>query len=112
VDPAQARQNLQGILLIAQEREVPVLLIGMQAPGNYGAEYKRDFDSIYPDLAQRFDTLYLDSFFAGLMSDGEGPAQVQAFMQPDGIHPNAQGVARLVSAIGPKVQDLVALVRP
>ncbi|MGP6089165.1 arylesterase [Antarctobacter jejuensis] len=108
VDPAVSRANVEGILKAAQARGLEVLLIGMQAPGNYGPEYKADFDALYPELADTYGTLYLDSFFAGLMQDGEMPESLGAFMQSDGIHPNAEGVARIVEAVGPKVEALVA----
>ena len=105
IDPAVARANLDGILQAAERREVEVLLVGMQAPGNYGPDYKAAFDAIYPDLAEEYDALYLDSFFAGLPSDD--PAEVSGYMQPDGIHPNAEGVERIVSAIGPRIMALI-----
>ncbi len=108
IDPAVSRANIQGILEAASDAEVEVLLIGMQAPGNYGPEYKQSFDAIYPELAVEYGTLYSESFFEGLNVEGGDPASVRAFMQADGIHPNAEGVERIVDALGPKVADLVA----
>lgn len=108
IDPATARDNLEGILRAAVERDVAVLLIGMEAPGNYGQDYKDAFDAIYPDLAEKYDTLHLDSFFAGILDDGETLADAERFMQSDGIHPNAEGVTRIVEEIGPKVEMLIA----
>ena len=112
IPPEAARTNLDGILQVAAERGLEVLLIGMQAPGNYGPDYKQAFDSIYPDLSARYGTLYLDNFFAGLMQDGDMPENPMEFMQMDGIHPNSEGVRRVVEAIGPKVEDLIARVAP
>ncbi|MBP0483236.1 arylesterase [Sagittula salina] len=108
IDPAASRANLDGILEVAEAHDLEVLLIGMTAPGNYGAAYKKSFDAMYPELAKQYGTLYLDSFFAGLMTDGETPADVKSFMQSDGIHPNAEGVRRIVDAVGPKVEELIA----
>lgn len=108
IDPATSRANLEAILTKAAERDLPVLLIGMEAPGNYGPDYKAEFDAIYPDLAQRFGTLFAEGFFAPLMQDGADPAALTPFMQPDGIHPNAEGVAKIVEGLGPKVLDLIA----
>ena len=107
IDPALARANLDSILAAAAEAKVAVLLIGMQAPGNYGPDYKADFDSIYPDLARKYGALLVTSFFSGFGTSD--PAQVRALMQADGIHPNAEGVARIVEALGPQVLELVAL---
>ena len=108
IDPAVSRANLSGIMQAAGDAKVPVLLIGMQAPGNYGPEYKVTFDAIYPELAAEYGALYLDSFFAGLGGAGTDPAEMRPFMQPDGIHPNAVGVERIVEAIGPHAADLIA----
>lgn len=108
IDPAVARANLDAILATAQAQDVPVLLIGMQAPGNYGPDYKADFDAIYPDLAARYGALYLDSFFAGFGEAATDPAKAVGLMQGDGIHPNAEGVARIVAEVGPRVLALIA----
>lgn len=111
LDPAVSRENLKGILEAARDAGLPVLLIGMEAPNNYGPEYKASFDSIYPELAEEFGVLYLDSFFAGLGGPGIDPAEARPFMQADGIHPNATGVIRIVEAIGPRVIKLIAEVK-
>lgn len=107
IAPEVARANIDGILKIAQDRDLEVLVIGMQAPGNYGPEYKQQFDAIYPELSAAYGTLYLDSFFAGLAPEGQALSDVAGFMQPDGIHPNGEGVARIVEVIGPQVEMLI-----
>ena len=113
LDPAQARANLSGIMQAAEAAEVEVLLVGMEAPGNYGPDYKAQFDAIYPELSAAFGSLYLESFFAGLQVEGQtpDPAALRAYLQADGIHPNAEGVARIVEGIGPSVLALIDAVR-
>ena len=111
LDPANSRANMDGILAAAQAAGVQVLVIGMQAPGNYGPEYKASFDAIYPELAEAYGALYLESFFEGLGGAGTDPAALGAFMQGDGIHPNPQGVKRIIEGIGPKVLELIATVQ-
>jgi acyl-CoA thioesterase-1 len=110
LDPAASRANLDAILQEAQARGVAVLLVGMSAPGNYGPEYKAAFDAIYPDLAETYGALYFESFFKGLGSDD--PAELTQYMQPDGIHPNAAGVALIVQALGPAVAELARVAGP
>lgn len=112
LDPGQARQNIQGILQAADQAEVEVLLVGMDAPGNYGPEYKAEFDALYPDLAEAYGTVYLDSFFAGLTEDGEllDPANLREYFQTDGIHPNAEGVRKIVERVGPEVLTLLDMI--
>ncbi|MEM8787364.1 MAG: arylesterase [Pseudomonadota bacterium] len=103
--PEATRENLDGILEAAGAAEVPVLLAGMTAPANYGAAYKDSFDAIYPDLAAAHDALLYPFFLAGLGS-ADNLAAVQALMQADGVHPNAEGVSRMVADIGPFVVEL------
>ncbi|MFO7921114.1 MAG: arylesterase [Nioella sp.] len=104
--PEDARANLAGILQAAGAQGVEVLLVGMQAPLNYGADYKQAFDAIYPDLAGEYGALHVESFLAPIMQAEESAA----LMQGDGIHPNAAGVAAVVEALGPEVEALVARV--
>lgn len=106
LDPAVSRENVAGILQAAADAQVDILLVGMRAPGNFGPDYKATFDAIYPELAAQYGTLYAPDFFEGLQAEGGDPASVRAYMQPDGIHPNADGVERIVEALGPFVTIL------
>ncbi|MEP4197930.1 MAG: arylesterase [Aliishimia sp.] len=108
IDPKTVRTNLNGIMQAAQDADVAVLLVGMQAPGNYGQDYKSAFDAIYPDLANTYGTLLLNSFFEGLPSNE--PAKLAQFLQADNIHPNTDGVSKIVAKFGPKVLELIAQV--
>lgn len=109
IDPAVSRANLDEILVTARENDVAVLLVGMRAPGNYGPDYAADFDAIYPELAAGHGTLLHPYFFAGL---GVGtPDELRRYFQADGIHPNAEGVARIVADLGPSVLRLIERAR-
>ena len=112
IPPETSRANLEGILRAAQGAGVAVLLVGMQAPGNYGPEFKQAFDAMYPDLAAAYDVLHVESFLGPLMQAAEADraAALSAYMQADGIHPNAAGVALIVDALGPAVERLIARV--
>lgn len=108
IDPTSSRDNLAAILDIAAARDLPVLLVGLEAPSNYGAGFKEAFDSMYAELSQEYDTLFMPDFFEGLRVNGGTNLQdVREFMQADGIHPNAEGVQRIVSVLGPRVEELV-----
>jgi acyl-CoA thioesterase I len=110
IDPAVSRANLAAILERLAAEGVPALLVGLPAPGNYGPEFTAAFDAMYPELAAEHG--------AGLVADMLAPISEkhltgQAFMdlmQADGIHPNAAGVALVVEALGPAVEDLIARV--
>ena len=106
IDPAVSRDNLDAILTEAAAQEVPVLLVAMEAPGNYGPEYRASFDAIYPQLAEEHGVALAESFLAPLLDDSQDAA-LRDYLQEDGLHPNADGVARIVEGLGPKVLDLI-----
>ena len=107
LDPAVSRANLEGILQAARDVGVPVLLIGMEAPGNYGPEYKATFDAMYPELARQYGVDFHPNFLGALTSRDDRAATLTEFMQGDRIHPNAAGVALIVRDIGPAVLELI-----
>lgn len=109
LDPAGSRTNLVKILEGAQARGLPVLLVGLQAPTNFGPDFKQQFDAIFPDLAEDYDTLLLNAFFAPIATAAGGLDP--AFMQADGIHPNPEGVKRIVAAMGPTVLELLGRIK-
>jgi len=107
LDPASSRASLEGILEIARERDLPVLLVGMEAPSNYGPEFKAAFDAMYPELSDAYETLYFPDFLAGISALPDRTRAVERYLQPDRIHPNPEGVALIVEAMGPAVLELV-----
>lgn len=100
MEPSQTRENLAEILEKLRGMDVDVLLAGMMAPPNMGAAYGDEFNSIYPDLASRYQ-VDLYPFFL------EGVAAEPALNQDDGMHPNADGVEVIVKRILPDVVDLL-----
>lgn len=111
IDPAISRENLSGILSAAQAKEVEALLVGIEGTSNFGPDYKQRFDAMYPELADEFGTLYYPNFFEGIAAGGVTPETLRTYMQPDGIHPNAEGVKLIIAAIGPSVLELVNAAR-
>ena len=107
IAPEIARANLEAIVKKARAANVEILLVGMDAPGNYGPEYKLAFDAIYPDLAAAGDAVLYENFFTALGADAEDPARLNEVMQSDGIHPNATGVSLIVADMGPKVLKMI-----
>lgn len=110
--PAETRANLDAILAKADTRRIPVLLVEMRAPGNYGPDYKAAFDAIYPDLARAHGALLAPEFLAPLRAALDAGTPQDRLLQPDGLHPTAEGVALVVDALGPKVQELLEKTRP
>ncbi|NKX45455.1 arylesterase [Roseicyclus persicicus] len=112
IPPEASRANLEGILQAAQAAGVAVLLVGMQAPGNYGPEFKEAFDAMYPELAAQYGAIHVESLLAPIAqaAAADPAAAFTAYMQPDGLHPNPAGVALIVEALGPAVESLIAAV--
>ena len=110
IDPATSRRNLDAILTAADAKNLPVLLVSLRAPGNYGADFKKAFDAMYGELAAKHGDLLADNYFITLI-DQASRLLDPALMQADGIHPNAAGVARVIPVLGPKVLDLLAKVQ-
>jgi acyl-CoA thioesterase I len=106
--PTEARKNLDGILSGISAKGLPVLLIPMQASMNFGPEYKAAFDATYPELAAQYGAVLADPYFAALGTD---LSSLGDLMQGDGIHPSKAGVAKIVPVLGPKVQELIKLVK-
>jgi acyl-CoA thioesterase I len=104
LDPAQTRANLDAILKRLTARRLPVLLAGMRAPPNMGAEYTKAFDAIYPDLAAAYGAILYPFFL-------EGVAAERALNQGDGLHPIAAGVDVIVARILPQAEELVRRAR-
>ncbi len=96
LDPAITRGNLDRIIARIRATGAHVLLAGMIAPPNMGAEYGEKFASLYPDLAQKHGTAFYPFFLDGVAMD-------PALNQRDGIHPTAEGVAVIVEGILPVV---------
>ena len=100
IEPAIVRANLDAMISKIQASGAKLLLMGMRAPPNWGADYQHEFERIYPELARAHGvTLY--PFFL------EGVAMDPKLNQPDGLHPNEAGVAALVDRIAPYIVRLI-----
>lgn len=99
ISPDITRANLEAMILRLKERGKVVLLAGMLAPPNMGEAYGVAFNTIYPELAAKHDVALHPFFLDGVA----GQPQLQL---DDGMHPNAEGVARMVDGIAPLVRTL------
>ena len=100
LEPAETKENLRLILDQLQQENLPVLLAGMLASGNLGQDYANEFDAIYPTLAADYDVIFYPFFL-------DGVALSPDLNQPDGLHPNQDGVAVMVERLWPFIEQLV-----
>lgn len=100
IDPDLTRGALTDIVTRLKARGIAVMLCGMLAPPNYGADYAARFNSIYPDLAKQFEVPLYPFFLDGVAADAK-------LNQADGIHPTAAGVDIIVGNIMPTVEAFV-----
>lgn len=103
VSPSITEKNLDDMLAKLKARNIAVLLAGMRAAPNLGADYQTVFDAIYPKLAAKYD-VPLYPFFLDRVAGESG------FQLDDGLHPNAKGVDRMVERILPTVEKAIAAV--
>ena len=100
IDPETVRANLDAMIGKVTASGAKLLLAGMRAPPNWGDAYQQRFDALYPELAKAH-RVALYPFFL------DGVAMEPSLNQPDGLHPNARGVALLVDRIAPYVAKLL-----
>ena len=96
----QMKDNLQKIIHRARQRGIPVLLVGMEAPPNYGEQYASSFRQVYQDLS-RENKVPLVPFLL------QGVAGIAELNQADGIHPTSAGAQRIADHLWPSVKKMI-----
>lgn len=98
--PAELQKNLAAVLDRARERNIPVVLAGMEAPPNNGPAYTREFREVYADLAKRYDVAFVPFMLLGVAGN-------PALNQGDGMHPNARGAEVIADLIWSELEPLL-----
>lgn len=101
IDPVQTRRNLESIIRKFRAAGVPIVLVGMKLPPNYGARFTGEFAAIYPDLATKYDLPFMPFFL-------EDVALNDHLTQADGIHPTGRGYAVIVENLSRILQPVLA----
>lgn len=96
LSPEQARDNLDAIIAKLKQGGVKVMLAGMLAAPNLGADYGRRFNAIYPDLAKKHDVPLYPFFLDGVAAEPK-------LNLGDGMHPNAAGIGVIVERMTPQI---------
>jgi acyl-CoA thioesterase-1 len=105
LSPAESRSNLDAILKRLKERKIPVLLVGILAPPNMGADYEAQFNPIYTALASQHG-VPLYPFFL------DGVAMQPALQLKDGMHPNGDGTSVMAEKILPAAETFLKSLTP
>lgn len=111
IDPAVSRANLDAILTRLDAEGVPAMLVGLPAPGNYGPKFQRDFQAMYPDLAEIHGAALYPDLLAPIAQKYAAGQEYGDLMQEDRLHPSAAGVSAIVAAMGPAVAGWLEEVR-
>ena len=98
--PSQSRANLDALLTQLKTREVKVLLTGMRAPPNLGADYAAAFEPMFSDLAEAHGVAFYPFILEGVAAETD-------LNQADGIHPNGKGVGLIVEGLLPLLKPLL-----
>jgi acyl-CoA thioesterase-1 len=101
--PTETRKNLDAIVARLTGRGQTVLVAGMLAPRNLGESYAKAFDPIFAEVAKVHGALFYPFFLDGVALDAK-------LVQPDGLHPTAEGVEVIVARILPSVRELLTRV--
>jgi acyl-CoA thioesterase I len=98
IEPAQTRANLTDMMTELKKRQIKVVITGMVAAPNMGPDFAKAFNAIYPNLAKQFNAPLYPFILDGVIMD-------KALMLKDNVHPNAQGVAKVVANIAPILDE-------
>ena len=94
INPIITYRNIENILIYLKKNKIPTMLIGMKAPSNLGKEYVNEFNAIYPNLSKKYDVFFYPFFLKDV-------ALEPSFNQKDMIHPNKNGVIKIIENIFP-----------
>ncbi|MEL7197660.1 MAG: arylesterase [Pseudomonadota bacterium] len=91
LSPTETRANFDAMMTELSDRDIPVLIMGMRAPPNYGPEYQADFDAIYGEIAQEYGAAIISFWLKDIYEDA-------SLFQRDRIHPTEEGIEALVTS--------------
>jgi acyl-CoA thioesterase-1 len=94
IDPKTTYKNLENILIHLKKNKIPTMLIGMKAPSNLGKKYVNEFNAIYPNLSKKYNVFFYPFFLKDVVLE-------PSFNQKDMIHPNKNGVIKIIENIFP-----------
>ena len=101
VSPQVTEKNIDQMLTRLKARNIRVVLAGMLAAPNLGPDYQKAFDGLYPRMAEKHGVPLYPFFLNGV-------AAQKSFLLGDGMHPNADGVDRMVQGFLPTMEKALS----
>ena len=99
-NPDLIKQNLNNIIELLSKRNIKILLVGMLSQATYGKKYKKNFDEIYPELANKHKVTFVPFLLNGV-------ALNPSYNLDDGKHPNQEGVKLISKNLEEKLINLL-----
>ena len=100
IKPEETENNLEEIIKIANNKKIKIIIAGMVAPTTHGAEYKKKFDAIYPELSKKYNLPLIPFLLEGVALD-------PSLNQQDGIHPNKEGTIKVSETIKKSIINIL-----
>jgi len=101
LNPELTMQNLDSIINKFKKNRSIVILAGMLASESMGPKYQSQFDAIYPELAKKYDLIFMPFLLDGVALD-------KKYLQADYKHPNASGIKIIASNLYPYIIEAIA----
>ena len=97
------QDNLTQMIAACQKNKAAVLLVGMQVPPNYGAQYAQDFSRMFQTISQKQGTQLVPFLLKGV-ADAPDPT---AMFQADRIHPKAEAHPLILANVWPVLKKML-----
>src|SRR5690606_10666659 len=101
ISPDITEKNLTAMIEGLRARGIDIILAGMIAAPNLGADYGERFNALFPALAEKYDLPFYPFFLEGVVAE-------RKLLLEDGMHPNADGVERMVEGFLPVIEEVLA----
>ena len=96
----EMRKNLEIMITICREHNAQILLAGMKALPNYGEDYMREFETVFPELAEKHELIFLPFLLEGVAGERE-------YTQSDGLHPLASGYNIITDLVWQRLKPML-----
>ncbi len=103
ISPEETKKNLLGIVAKARAKnpDIEVFIVGMKMPDNMGPDFTARFKAVFPEVAKESRSILIPFLL-------EGVGGIEQLNQPDGIHPTAEGQAKVADNVWKVLHPVIA----